>query len=110
MRSQTGSRRRYGSTPTFNFNPEDIERLRSHNLPLTCALYAKKGKPELACQLLPESRRLVLGDGGGLTEMLYVGAGCLHVRREVYDTIRAKYQMPECNLKWGRPLIPYFSP
>src|SRR5437588_3379557 len=31
------------------FNPEDVDRLRSHQRPLVCGLYAKKSRREFAC-------------------------------------------------------------
>ena len=30
------------------FNPDDIERLRAHQQPFVCGIYAKKSKPEFA--------------------------------------------------------------
>ncbi len=51
-----------------------------------------------------------MGRGSGLVELLYAGAGFLHVRREVYETIRRNLGLPLCNGQFGRPMVPFFMP
>jgi hypothetical protein len=92
------------------FDPSDVDRLRNRGLPLSCAIYPKKGKRELAVHVLPECERIVFGAKGGLTEIKYAATGFLHVRREVYETIQNVLQLPVCNTRWSRPLLPYFLP
>jgi hypothetical protein len=53
---------------------------------------------------------MTFGEGGGLVEILYAGAGFLLVRREVYLAIQAQQKLPVCNERFGRPSIPYFLP
>lgn len=94
----------------IDFDPDAVEQLRSHQLPISSAIYPKKGKRELACHVLPGTEQLVFGKNGGLVEILYAGTGFLHVRREAYVQIQQTLQLPSCNDRWGRPSIPFFHP
>ncbi|MDA1053774.1 MAG: sulfotransferase [Planctomycetota bacterium] len=93
------------------FDPDDVERLRRHNVPIVCGIYPQKGRRVLACHVMPGTEKLVFGDEGGLTEILYAGTGFLLVRREAYETIRRELQLPLCNERFGgRPMVPFFQP
>lgn len=93
------------------FDPDDIEKLRGHNVPIVCGIYPQKGRRVLACHVLPGTETLIFGDEGGLTEILYAGTGFLLVRREAYETIHRELQLPLCNERFGgRPMVPYFQP
>jgi hypothetical protein len=96
----------------IEFHPDSIDRLRSYNLPLVAGIYPQKGKRALASHGIPETPRMVFGKGGGLVEMLYVGAGFLLVRREVYLTIQEQLELPVCNERFRNesPMIPFFYP
>lgn len=96
----------------IDFSPDSIDRLRSHNLPIVAGVYPQKGRRALASHAMPGMPRMVFGRDGGLTEMLYVGAGFLHVRREVYLTIQEKLNLPMCNerFKTESPVLPFFHP
>jgi hypothetical protein len=93
------------------FDPNDIERLRSHNVPIVCGIYPQKGRRVLACHVMPGTEKLIFGDEGGLTEILYAGTGFLLVRREAYEKIHRELHLPLCNERFGgRPMVPYFQP
>ena len=92
------------------FYPDDIERLRAHQLPLVCGIYAKKGRREYACDFLPGTESVVFGKNGGLLEIRYAGFGFILTRREVYETLRTKLDLAECNQRFGPPLVPWFMP
>jgi hypothetical protein len=94
----------------IGFSPDDIDRLRCLDLPLVCAIYPKKGKRELAVHVMPGTKQLVFGQGGGLVELLYAGTGFLHVRREVYEAIQRELELPVCNLHFGKAMVPFFQP
>lgn len=94
----------------IGFHPDDVEKLRRHNLPIVCGIYPQKAKRAFACEFLPETKRVTFGGEGGLLEILYAGAGFLLVRREVYSKIQKKLKLPVCNEHLGRPMIPYFEP
>jgi len=94
----------------IGFEPDSIDRLRSHNLPMVVGLYPKKGRRDLACTTLPETKLIVFGKNGGLIEVWYAGTGFMHVRRTVYDTIFDKLKLPVCNESFGTPHLPYFQP
>ena len=92
------------------FQPDDVEKLRAHNLPLCSGIYPKKGRRELASHVLPGTKELTFGVGGGLVELLYAATGFLHVRREVYLTMQQKLRLPICNTAFGHNMIPFFQP
>lgn len=94
----------------IGFLPDDVDRLRAKQLPISCALYPQKGRQAIACYLKEGTKDVVFGEEGGLVEVRYAGAGFLHVRREVYDTIEQKLQLPPCNIRFGRKMLPFFLP
>ncbi|HEY2253355.1 MAG TPA: hypothetical protein VGH74_19915, partial [Planctomycetaceae bacterium] len=94
----------------IGFDPETVERLRGHDLPIVCGIYPKKGQRAVACNVLPNTPAITFGDHGGLHELLYAGAGFLHVRREVYQKVQEHCKLPVCNECFGQPLIPFFHP
>ena len=94
----------------IGFTAESVELLRGHGLPLVCGIYPKKGQRALACHLLPETEQVVFGEGGGLLEILYAATGFLLTHRTVYETMAAHEELPVCNQRFGRPIVPYFLP
>lgn len=92
------------------FHPDSVDRLMSHNMPIVCGIYPKKGQRSLASHLLDETTEVHFGAGGGLIEILYAATGFLLTRREVYEKIRERCSLPTCNERWGKPAIPYFLP
>lgn len=92
------------------FAPEDVERLRSHRLPIVCGVYPKKGVRALSCHVLPGTKEVLFGEGGGLMEVLYAATGFLLVRRQVFLDVQQHHSLPPCNEKFGKPLVPYFLP
>ena len=94
----------------ISFDPNAVDRLRSHGLPIVCGIYARKRMRALACHTLPGTSRLVFGAEGGLTELLYAAAGFLLVRRQVYAKIQKHLALPACNHRFGTATVPYFQP
>lgn len=94
----------------IGFDPDDVERLRSHQLPVVAGLYAKKGQRQFTCKFLPETRQVLFGIGGGLLEVMYAAAGFLLVRRQVYLEMQSKLNLPVCNTMFGESVTPYFQP
>jgi hypothetical protein len=94
----------------IGFKPEAVERIRSHGLPICCGIYVKKGQRELAMHALPGATELAFGVKGSITEVQYAGCGFMHVRREVFESIRSQLDLPMCNAQFAAPLIPYFQP
>ena len=90
------------------FDPASVERLRSHNLPIVSGLYPKKGMRALASSLLPATKKIVFGEGGGLIEIRYAATGFLYTRRQVYLDIQRQCNLPVCNLQFNKPLVPFF--
>jgi hypothetical protein len=94
----------------IGFEADDVERLRSRELPMVAGIYPQPGSRAVACHLLPETPELVFGKRGGLVEIKYAAAGFLHVRREAYETIRDSLKLPLCNTRFGRGVWPFFQP
>ena len=93
------------------FEPDDIEKLRQHNLPLVSGICAKKSSRQFACAFLPGARQVIFGVHGGLIDLLYCGFGFVHTRRELYEAMQRQLELPVCNQRFkGEPLVPYFAP
>src|SRR5262249_9290844 len=92
------------------FDADDIERLRSHALPIVCGIYPKKGQQALAIHTLPGTPRLTFGKQGGLVEIKYASTGFLLLRREVSETMQTKLGLPVCNTRFPKHMVPYFQP
>jgi hypothetical protein len=92
------------------FEPSDVDLLLAHDQPVACGIYPKKGVRALSCHMLPGTRELVFGEGGGLVEILYAAGGFTLVRSSVYAGIKEKLALPTCNAQFGAPLVPYYMP
>lgn len=93
------------------FSVEDFEKLRSHDLPLVCGLYPKKLKEGgLAAILNEDTHELSFGETGGLVEIKWAGTGFLYTKRQVYDDIREKLNLPKCRVGLETVVYPYFMP
>ena len=92
------------------FDPDDVARLRGHNLPIACGLYPKKGPRQFACEFLPGTPAVQFGRGGGLLEIRYCGFGFTLVRREVFQILHRQLNLPIANRRFPSPLIPFFEP
>jgi hypothetical protein len=92
------------------FEPEDVDKLRSHGLPFVCGIAPKKGARSIACHVLPGTDEILFGEGGGLLEILYAAGGFNLVRRNVYETVAEKLALPVCNKGFGAPTVPYYLP
>jgi hypothetical protein len=91
------------------FDADDVDKLRQHDLPLVCGIYAKKACRQFACAFLPETRAVVFGVEGGLREILYCGFGFVLTRRVLYETMHRQLELPVCNQRFQSPLSPYFA-
>ena len=94
----------------IDFEPDAVDQLRAHALPIVCGIYPKKGVRALSCHLAPNTPKVVFGAGGGLLEITYAATGFLLTRRSVYETMREQLELPVCNEGFGRPIVPYFLP
>jgi hypothetical protein len=96
----------------INFHPDDVEKLRSHQLPIACGIYAKKNGKSFACcfNLSDKEYDVEFGPGGGLYEIYYAAFGFIHTRRHLYETVRTQLQIPECNQRFGKAVVPYVLP
>lgn len=92
------------------FDPDDVDRIRSLNLPFCAALYVAKG-PKRFVGKLTNCDKVVFGKGGGTVCAEYVGMGFTHVRREVYEAIIERCRLEANNGGYdGKRVIPFFIP
>lgn len=94
----------------MGFDADSVDSLRKHKLPFVSGIYAKKGMRALSCCLMPETREVIFGKGGGLIEIKYAAAGFMLTHRNVYTTIAKRMRLPECNKRFGHITVPYFLP
>jgi hypothetical protein len=92
------------------FEADSVERLFAHDLPIVGGVYAKKGSRDLAVHVEAGTTELVLGDGGYLVDVRYVGLGFLATDRMVYADIQRTFALPTCNTRFGAATVPYFLP
>ena len=95
----------------IRFDPNDVDRLREHGVPIVAGLYPKKDRNEFACQFKGPGP-VVFGDGGGLLEMKYVGMGFTLIRRVVFDNVKDDCGLDSCGGGYDPALkvVPYFIP
>jgi hypothetical protein len=91
------------------FQPDDVERLRALNVPITCGLYPEVGEMVPAFDVLPETRHVLFGAAGGVIEVSRAPGGFMLVRRSVYMEMAAKLNLPLCYERNGRPHLPFFQ-
>jgi hypothetical protein len=92
----------------MEFDPASVMQLRTHNLPIVCGLYPKKGRRALSSAIFPRTESVIFGRGGGLLEIRYAATGFLYTRRRVYLDIQRHCELPICNLQFNHPLVPFF--
>ncbi|MBU3067435.1 hypothetical protein KO481_38670 [Nocardia sp. NEAU-G5] len=92
------------------FDADAVDMLREHDEPVVCGIYPRKGRRELACNLLPGTPKVIFGEGGGLMEIRYAAMGFCYTQRKVYDTMIVHEQLPICNKQFDRITVPYFLP
>jgi hypothetical protein len=93
------------------FDPESVDRLRSHGLPIVAGVYPRRHPGGgLAVSPMPGTRDLVMGDGGSLIEVLYAGTGFLYVRSDVYVGIQQRFDLPLCDEDKPARAVPFFMP
>ena len=94
----------------ISFDPDSVQRLRDHDLPIVGGIYAKKGIQDLAVHVEPGTTQLQMGEGGALVDVRYLGAGFVCTQRIVYDDIQRTFSLPACKTQFGVPAVPYFLP
>lgn len=93
------------------FDPDDVDRLRSHGLPIVAGVCARRQPGGgLAVSPIPGAREIIMGEDGGLVEVLYAGTGFLFIRMEVYVGIQERFNLPLCDEDGPGKAIPFFMP
>ena len=73
--------------PAVIFDPGDVERLRKLESPFVCGIYPGPGRQGLACEFLPETGAVRLGQGGVPLSVLSCGLAFALIRSEVFAAI-----------------------
>jgi hypothetical protein len=94
----------------ISFEPDAVDRLRSHGLPLVGGLFARRGVASFGCRFFPDAGDVTLGEGGAPTEVRYVGTAFLLTHRRVYEDVARHFSLPLCNTASDAPAVPYFLP
>ena len=94
----------------IGFNPDDVDRLRAHGLPIVCGIYAKRGSRDVAYDPLPGTKQVTFGLSGGLIEIAYGATGFLYTHASVYGDIFTQLKLPVCNQRYNYAVVPYFLP
>jgi hypothetical protein len=94
----------------ISFEPEAVDRLRSHGSPLVGGLFARRTSVHFGCRFLPDTPELTLGEGGGLAEVRYLGTAFLLTHRRVYEDVARVFDLPLCNTTSDAPALPFFLP
>lgn len=94
----------------IGFDPDDVDRLRAHGLPMSCGLYAKKAARSFAAEFGAGQSVVTFGGRGGLLEVGSAGMGFAHTRREVYQAIQDRGGLRPCDDPSGEEVWPFFVP
>lgn len=71
------------------FEPDDVQRLRYHNLPIVGGVYPKKGGGNFAWRLSSGKHEILLGKGGGIIPVVYIETDFLYTQQIVYEKSRS---------------------
>jgi predicted O-methyltransferase YrrM len=95
------------------FNPDDVDRIRSHGKPFCVGLYVQKGPKRFAGKFKQDTGKVRFGKDGGLVEMQYVGMGFTYVHSDVYRAIKERMPLEQQSCRGGyagRMVTAYFLP
>ena len=91
------------------FNPDDVDRIITLNLPFVAGLYPCKGPRRFAGKLKDVNKEFIFGPGGSVIEAEYVGMGFTFIHKSVYDKLSEV--LPVCTGGYdGKTVIPFFIP
>lgn len=93
-----------------SFHPDDVEKIRSHNLPIVGASYPMKGWPIMTVAPLNKKRIIFDQKRGGLVEVKALATGFLFIKSEVFHRMKEKLNLPVCNTSFSAETIPFFKP
>jgi hypothetical protein len=92
------------------FEPNDFEKLRALELPISCGVYPVKGYPRMTANFLMSDRTITFGKEGGLYEVYQAATGFLYTKREVYENMISKLHLKKCYIWGDQEAYPWFFP
>jgi predicted O-methyltransferase YrrM len=96
--------------PRIVFDPNDVDRLRAHQLPIVAGLYPVIAARKFAAVFLPGTDLIRLGPAGGVIELRYCGFGFVLTRREVFESVQRRLTWPAGHEHSDAKLVPFFGP
>lgn len=87
-----------------HFDPADVDKIRSHQLPICCAVDADLSK-ELTRHNQPSHQPT-----SSLVTVPTASPMFLHIRRQVYNDMQIRLPLPVTNEHFQHPVIPFFRP
>lgn len=91
------------------FHPDDVEKIRSHSFYICGGAYPMKGWPVMTFQ--PNcNQKVVFSKNSEPVEVAVLATGFLFTRVEVFNSIKYKFNLKECNSSFNAPQIPFFQP
>ena len=95
----------------LGFEAADALRLLARPEPVVSAVYAKKGRREMASVFVDGTKEVLFGpEAAGLYPLKYAATGFLRLRAGVLRRMIAELGLPLCNTHWGRGVWPFFLP
>lgn len=88
----------------IEFDPNDVDKIISRNLPIVAATYPLKGTNNPTC--LPKE---AVQKKEELVKVQFVATGFLYTKAEVFFKIKKTLNLPLCNADTN-PVIPFFQP
>jgi len=92
------------------FNPDDVDRIIAHNLPLVGAAYPMKGWPVMTVAPINQNEIVFDEYNGGLIEVEALATGFLYIKSEVFFKLKERFNLPICNTSFSAETIPFFRP
>ena len=96
--------------PRVVFRPDDVEKLRRHDLPIVAGLCPDPKTGRFSGDFLPGTGKFGLGDDGKLIEVNRVKFGFTLTRRGVFGQTQHQLGLPICDWRDDRALVPWFRP
>lgn len=94
----------------IGFDPDDVDRLRRHGVPIVAGVYPVKNQRRLAVHVGERTEPFRFGTSGGLETVQYVATGFLLVQSVVYDAVKSDSRLVDCFHGGDSALTPYFLP
>lgn len=91
------------------FKADAVDQLLASGEPLIGAIYSIRGGLSHTSILMPGTREVIFGKGGGIIEVSALGTGFLMSHRDTYEAVRTQLTLPLCGIDGEVRVVPYFT-